>query len=228
MRKYLIVVLFIFFTAASVSSGIAQTLPAEKTSRRSIVWKIDNLKKIGGNNVEVLGNPQIIATEKGKAVLFDGIDDAIFVENNPIAGWREFTIEAVFRPDANGAKEQRWFHIEDMENAESRALLETRLVGDEWFLDTFIKSGENRSPLYAEDFKHSLGKWFHVALVFDGKEMRHYVDGKLELSGKLEIKPLGKGRASIGVRQNKVYWFKGAVRKLRFSNRALTANKFLK
>ncbi len=206
-------------------TGFAQSV---ETRKKSVTWKIDNLKKIGGNKVTVLGNPKIIKTDKGKAVLFDGVDDGIFVENNPIEGFREFTLEAVFRPDAGGEKEQRWFHIEDTENVESRALLETRLVGDQWFVDTFIKSGENRLPLFAENFKHPLGDWFHVALVFDGREMRHYVNGKLELSGNLTIKTFGKGITSIGVRQNKVFWFKGAVRKARFTNRALSHDQFMK
>ena len=101
-------------------------------------------------------------------------------------------------------KEQRWLHIEDTENVESRAMLETRLNGSEWFLDTFLKSGENRMPLFAENFKHSVGRWFHIALVYDGSEMRHYVDGKLELAGKINFKTFGKGITSVGVRQNKV------------------------
>jgi hypothetical protein len=206
----------------STFAGFAQT------SKKSVTWKIDNLKKIGGHAVEVLGNPQIIKTERGKAVLFDGVDDGIFIKHNPLAGFQEFTIEAVFRPDAGGAKEQRWLHIEDTENTESRALLETRLVGDEWFLDTFLKSGENRSALYAENFKHAVGKWYTVALVFDRNEMRHYVNGKLELSGKITRDAFGKGVTSIGVRQNKIYWFKGAVRKVRFTNRALSPDDFIK
>lgn len=196
--------------------------------KKSTVWKISNLKNIGGNKVEILGEPKIIETDKGKAVWFDGIDDGIFLDVNPLENFREFTVEAIFRPDADGAKEQRWLHIEDSENVESRVLLETRLNGGEWFLDTFIKSGENRSALFAENFKHQTGKWFHVALVFDGAEMRHYVDGKLELSGKISIKSFGKGRTSIGVRQNKIYWFKGAVRKARFTNRALLPDNFMK
>ncbi len=220
MKIFAVVILLIF-----TLSGFAQE---NKTPKKSITWKINNLKKIGGNSVEVLGNPQIIKTERGKAVLFDGVDDGIFINQNPLEGFHEFTVEAVFRPDADGAKEQRWLHIEDTENTESRTLLETRLIGDEWFLDTFLKSGENRSALYAENFKHALGQWFHVALVFDRKEMRHYVGGKLELSGKISIKPFGKGITSIGVRQNKIYWFKGAVRKVRFTNRALSPNEFMK
>jgi len=58
--------------------------------------------------------------------------------------------------------------------------------------------------------------------------MRHYVDGKLELSGKVAMKPFGNGVTSIGVRQNKVYWFKGAVLKGRFTNRALAPRQFMK
>lgn len=196
--------------------------------KKSVTWKINNLKKIGGHKVEVLGNPQIIKTDKGKAVLFDGIDDGIFVNSNPIEGAKEFTIEAIFRPDEGGEKEQRWLHIEDTENVESRALLETRLVGNEWFVDTFLKSGENRLAHFAENFKHPLGQWFHVAMVFDGKEMRHYVNGNLELSGAITIKPFGKGITSIGVRQNKVYWFKGAVRLAKFTNRAISPKEFMK
>ncbi len=219
MKIFAALLLLIFALA-----GFAQET---NTRKKSVTWKINNLKKIGGQQVEVLGNPQIIKTDKGKAVLFDGVDDAIFIGDNPVAGMQSFTIEAVFRPDAGGEKEQRWFHIEDAENTESRALLEIRLNESVWFLDTFIKSGENRCALYAENFKHPTGLWFHVALVFDGTEMRHYVNGKLELVGKITKKIFGKGATSIGVRQNKVYWFKGAVRKLRFTNRALSPNEFM-
>lgn len=195
---------------------------------RTVTWKIDNLKSIGGNAVEVLGSPRVVKTDRGKAVAFDGVRDGIFIKVNPLAGADKFTIEAIFRPDTGGEKEQRWLHIEDTENVESRALLETRLNGEEWFLDSFLKSGDNRMPLLAENFKHPTGRWYHVALVYDGTEMRHYIDGKLEMSGKMDFKRFGKGRTSIGVRQNKIYWFKGAVLMARFTNRALPTSQFMK
>ena len=213
----------ILLIAATVGFGQVPAAP-----KRSVTWNINNLKKIGSQTVEVLGDPKVVETDKGKATIFDGIDDGIFINNNPIAGADAFTVEAVFRPDAGGGKEQRWLHIEDKENVETRALLEIRLNGNEWFLDTFIKSGTNSSPLYAENFKHPVGQWFHIALVYDGKEMRHYVNGKLEMSGSVTTKPFGRGVTSIGVRQNKVYWFKGAVRKARFTNRALSPDQFMK
>ena len=106
-------------------------------------------------------------------------------------------------------------------------LLEIRLTGDQWFLDTFIKSGENKLTLYSENFKHKAGEWYHVALVYDGATMRHFVDGKEELSGPLVIEPLGGGSTSIGVRMNRVFWFKGAVRKARFTPRALSPQEFM-
>ncbi len=199
-----------------------------QTSRRSVTWKLNDLKQIGGQEVELIGDPRLVTTYKGKAIVFDGIDDGIFIPQNPLAEAGTFTIEAIFRPDAGGEKEQRWLHIEDTENTESRALLEIRLSGDTWFLDTFLKSGENRSALFAEKFKHALGKWFHIALIYDGTEMRHYVNGKLELTGKIAMKPLGNGITSIGVRQNKVFWFKGAVLKARFTNRAIRPSEFMK
>jgi hypothetical protein len=188
-----------------------------------ITWKINNLQKINKHKTEILGNPKVV----DKAIEFDGIDDGIFLDTNPIEGFSAFTIEAIFRPDANGLKEQRWFHIEQNE-LESRVLLETRLVGDEWFLDTFMKSGDNRLPLLAENYKHPLGKWYHVALVYDGKTMSHFVDGKFEMSGEINFKPMKKGKTSLGVRQNKVYWFKGAIKKLKFTNKALTPKEFMK
>lgn len=216
----------VFIILFSAIVGFAQTREAPKTS---VTWKLDSLKKIGGHDIQILGSPKIIKTDRGKAVVFDGVRDGIFIQNNPLAGSSRFTIEAIFRPDAGGEKEQRWLHVEDTENVESRAMLETRLNGNVWFLDTFLKSGDNRMPLFAENFKHSTGRWYHIALVYDGTEMRHYVDGKLELSGKIDFKTFGsKGVISIGVRQNKVYWFKGAVLKARFTNRPLKPSQFMK
>lgn len=195
-------------------------------SQTKIIWKLDNLKRIGGIEATVLGDPRIVRTNDGNALLFDGVDDGIFLGTNPIENAKAFTVEAIFRPDG-GTKEQRWYHIQQ-DDADNRVLLEIRVVGDEWFLDTFIKSGENRLTHYAENFRHKIGSWYHVALVFDGTEMRHYVDGKLELAGKLTIAPFGKGKSSLGVRQNKVHWFNGAIRLVRITKYAVSPAQFLK
>jgi hypothetical protein len=64
-------------------------------------------------------------------------------------------------------------------------------------------------------------------VVVDGRTMRHFVNGREELSVPIEYQPQTSGRTSIGVRQNKVHWFKGAIRQMRFAPRALSPREFL-
>jgi len=226
MRASISCRLLIAVCCSLLSFSYGHNQERSQSSQRSVTWKINNLKMIGGKEIIIFGNPQVVSGPSAKAMLFDGVDDGLIVNDNPIAGAESFTIEAVFRPDIDGGKEQRWFHIQDA-SADNRVLLEIRLNGDQWFLDTFIKSGANSRPLYAENFKHPVGEWYHVALVYDGTTMRHYVDGQEELSGTLMISPLGKGSASIGVRMNRVFWFKGAIRTVRFTPRALSPKEFM-
>jgi hypothetical protein len=213
------------YLTAAVWCLIAATLSVHAQS--SETWQIDNLTKLGGQTPLVIGSPQLIKTAGGRAVVFNGTADGLVIDTNPIAGLKAFTVEAVFRPDAGGQKEQRWLHVQG-DSRDDRVLLEIRVEGDNWFLDTFIKSGETSRALYAENFKHPLGQWYHVALVFDGQTMTHFIDGKAEMSGPLMIAPLVQGKTSIGVRMNRVYWFKGAIGKVRFTDRPLKPNEFMK
>jgi hypothetical protein len=57
--------------------------------------------------------------------------------------------------------------------------------------------------------------------------MTHYVDGERELTGEVEFPPMTTGRTSIGVRQNRVSWFKGAIAEVRFTPVALPADQLL-
>ena len=214
---------------AAAPAAYGSKVAARRSRAGSVTWKLDNLKRIGGNGVTVIGSPRVVRTPKGKAVEFDGAHDGLLVGVNPVAGARAFTVEAIIRPDAGGPEEQRWLHIQGP-TADSRVMLETRLRGREWFLDTFIKNGpraEDGHTLFDEPFRHAVGAWYHVALVYDGAAMRNYVDGREELSGPLAVGPLGGGQTSIGVRQNRVHWFKGAISRLRFTPRALAPKGFM-
>jgi len=193
-----------------------------------VVWAVDNLKSIGENTVTVLGAPKIIETSAGRALEFDGKQDGLLVSAQPLAGLKAFTLEVIFRPDAGGPNEQRFLHLQE-NGSENRVLIETRLRADGlWFLDTYIRSDETDETLFAEKFTHPVGRWYQAALVFDGSEMRHYVNGVRELSSKITFSPLHEGRTSIGVRINQVHWFKGAIRTIRFASRPLQPSEFLK
>ena len=106
-------------------------------------------------------------------------------------------------------------------------LFEIRVVGDEWYLDSFSQSGSASKALMNSEARHPLGAWYHVASVYDGKEFRNYVNGVQEGAAELQLAPHGPGHASVGVRITKAFYFKGAVRLARFTRRALPPAGFL-
>ena len=195
------------------------------------IWLFDRLQNIGGNKTTVLGAPRVIDSPVGKAVEFDGVQDALFIDNHPLAGAETFTFEAIFRPDG-GEREQRWFHLSEQDaqtgaDTDNRMLFEIRVTGNSWFLDSYNQSGPVGKALMNRSALHPLGAWYHVASVYDGKEFRNYVNGVQEGAAELHLAPHGPGHASVGVRINKVYYFKGAVHMARFTRRALAPPEFL-
>lgn len=181
-----------------------------------ITWTVDNLTRIGGHAVTVIGSPAVVQTDRGPAVQFNGKTDGLLIDANPIAGLRQFTIEVELSPDVEGPEEQRFFHLSE-NGSESRALLELRLDSGRWSLDSYLQSGAARLALLDRAQTRSAGAWHVATTTFDGETMRHYVDGIKQGEGAVAFKPLGQGRASIGVRQNQVSWFKGRIRSIRVS-----------
>lgn len=195
---------------------------------KAVTWNLDQLGTIGGNKVTVVGQPKVIDAPGGKALEFGGVDDGIFLDTNPLAGLKQFTVEVIFKPYADGPKEQRFFHLQES-GSENRVLFETRLTDDrQWFLDTFVKSGTGDYTQLAKDSPHPLGPWYAAALTVDSKQMKHYVNGKQELSTDITFVPQAAGGTSLGVRFNKVFWYKGAIRQVRITPRVLTPEEFLK
>jgi hypothetical protein len=200
---------------------------------RTEVWTFDRLDKIGGLRTTVVGHPHVIKTPLGKAVQFNGVDDALFIPEQPLAGAETFTFEAIFRPETGGAPEQRWFHLAEQDpktgqDTDSRFLFEIRVIGGQWCLDAFVHTPTVDKALLYRNMLHPLDVWHHVAMVYDGKEFSSYVNGVLQGKAAIQFTPEGPGHSSVGVRINKMYYFKGSVRQARFSRRALTPAEFLK
>jgi concanavalin A-like lectin/glucanase superfamily protein len=195
------------------------------------VWTFDRIDRIGGHPTTVLGHPRVIDTPLGKAVEFNGVDDGLQIDVHPLAGAETYTWEAIFRPDGGNA-EQRWFHLEENPatgvNADNRMLFEIRVIDGRWCLDAFNHTGPNQKALLDRQHLHDLGKWFHVAAVYDGHEFRSYIDGVQDGGAEIQLAAQGAGRTSVGVRINKLFYFKGAVRMARFTRRALAPAEFLK
>jgi Concanavalin A-like lectin/glucanases superfamily len=187
---------------------------------RPVVWTLDSTASIGGRQATVLGAPRFVDSGVGPAACFNGKDDGLIFPVNPIAGWAQFTIEVLFRPDADGPEAQRFMHLQD--DRESRAMIEIRVTPEgQWCLDTYLLSGKNNLPLMDRAKLHPAGRWYWVALVYDGKKEAHFVDGAREMEGEVAFAAMTKGQTALGVRLNRVYWFKGCIREVRFSPTAL-------
>lgn len=210
-----------FLVAAAAGAASACAPVGRQTDSATEIWTFDSLERIGGLRPRIEGAPALIDGPLGRAVQFDGVDDVLFLDRHPLAGAARFTFEAQFRPDG-GAFEQRWFHLESGDGDPTakdgmRMLFEIRVEGDAWYLDTFILGPGYRQPLIVPEKRFPIGRWYHVAQSYDGAVYRAYVDGALQAEASLSFTPQGPGRASVGMRMNRVSPFRGAVRAAAFT-----------
>jgi hypothetical protein len=197
------------------------------------VWMFNQTAALGGHPTEVLGHPQVIETPIGKAVHFNGVDDALFVAVHPLAGAETWTWEVIFKPDEDGAPAQRFFHLSVLDPAtgkdtNDRLLFELRIVNEQWCLDSFAMTGAQSRTLLNCDKLHPFGSWYRVTAVYDGKTFSNYVGDELQGEGNVQLAPQRPGHSSAGVRINLKDHFKGAIYEARFTDRALAPADFLK
>ena len=209
---------------AATLSAVLAACAASPDGGKSTVWTLRDTTRVASHVTEVVGAPKVAGSGADAAIVFDGTDDGIFVPANPVAGWSAFTIEVRFKPDGSGSEEQRFLHLED--ELKHRVLMETRVRDRQWSLDTFLfQDADHRLTLLDRTKLHPTDRWFWVALVYDGSKMSSFVNGELELAGEVQFAPMTKGRSSIGVRQNRVSWFKGAIAEVRFTPAVLPADR---
>lgn len=220
-----------------LSTSVAGTSAMASTPVKRQTWTFDNLQTIGGHPAHLEGSPSLVDSPFGKAVQFNGVDDAIFIEDHPLAGATVWTVEAYFRPDG-GPLEQRWLYIgEPIEGAYAtdplaapRIAFEIRALDAGWYLDAVVQCADrdNWRVLQSPDKLYPYKDWFHVAQSYDGATYRSFVNGILQKEAPYSTyTPQGPGVASIGTRLNRKSYFRGAVRQVRFSPRCLSPRQFL-
>ncbi|WP_370476392.1 LamG domain-containing protein [Tamlana flava] len=197
-----------------------------QNSNDVFVWDLAKLVQDKPNTSEINGNPKIVESPFGKAVSFNGSDDAVFLDENPLISFEEFTVEMIFNPAMDGDFEQRIVHMGEVSG--DRMLLEIRAVDGFWYFDGFVASGYNKLALFDEKLIHPLGKWHHVALVVGKNSMKTYVNGNLELTESFSFSPIKTGKSSVGVRLNKRSWYKGSIDKIKITPKPLNPESFLK
>jgi hypothetical protein len=193
-------------------------------------WVLDQTTNIGGHATSVIGSPRVVRTPFGDGLRFDG-NDGLIVNANPIAEATAFTIEMLLRPDVHQATaldQPRILHIQSADPPDHRATLEGRIVKGQWYLDAFLRTSATANLALLDSTKlHPANRWYSYALVYDGAQMRVYLDGAMELTGALAITPLVAGETSIGMRFNQVNFYSGDIAKVRFTASALAPAELL-
>ena len=205
-----------------------------------VTWNIDNLNNIGGHPAFDIGTPKVIKTAAGKALEFNG-QNGLILETNPVAGYEQWTIEALIRPDGGKETAQRIFHIGEYNaavdqvngptatnNNSNRFTFELRLVGDQAYFESFNTGPGYQSALSVKEKLHPLHTWLVLTQTYDGTTHRHYVNGELELEKPLKYHVQGPGRCGIGTRLNRVTPFTGGYMRMRFAKRALPPEEHMK
>ncbi len=210
-----------FFTACSLE--------------KSETWEIDSLEEIGGHGVSVNGDPEVIETEIGTAVYFDGDGDMLLVDNNPIGEAKAFTVEVVFKPDSSHPENTapRFIHFQDPDDKNNkRLMIELRInERNQCYLDGYLRSDSGFVILIDENLVHPVNRWLHVAVTYDNEVMTTYFNGEKELDGPLAfaetiINPVGK--VAIGGRMNHREYFKGYIKTLKVTHAALDPKDFIR
>lgn len=216
---------FLFITMLVAQS--CSNSDSQKNEPQTVDWELNDTTEVGSVTPELLGAPQVVSDSiMGTAIKFNGQDDGLIIPKNPVKGMQKFTVEVFFKPASGGTEEQRFVHFQD--DNDNRGLIEIRLnPGDKWSLDTFLYNSKADSGLTLLDreIEHPCDQWYWAALTYGGTTMKHYVNGQKELEGNIDFRPMVEGRTSLGVRLNKVYWFKGMIKEIHFYPKVLEASE---
>lgn len=222
--------LFIF-----VNGLLFTTIASEPDSTFFEVWEFNSLEKIGGHSVQLSGNPQVVNTELGKAIKFNGVDDKLLVDNNPIGDAKEFTVEVIFKPDTayNISNAPRFIHFQDPDDPlEKRVMIELRVTQQKtWYLDGYMLTDAGELPLSKRNLTHPIGEWAHAAVTYKDNTFKTYVNGVEELSGNVRFteKLINQiGKVSIGGRMDNRNYYYGLIKTLKTTRRALDPKEFIK
>ncbi|QKJ30723.1 LamG domain-containing protein [Mucilaginibacter mali] len=212
--------LMVIIAVGLVTSTKAQIKPT--------IWKFTATDKVGDYTPAIQGAPSVATNGAFTGIAFNGVNDGLIIPASPINGWSRFTIQVLFKPDGDGPKEPRFIHFEDADK--NRGTLEVRLTPKrQWYLDAHLKNGKLNKAVTLIDSTQlqPADRWYWVAMVYDGKKMSSYVNGVKQLESPMDFQPMNGGQIAIGMRLNKVAWFKGMVSEARFYPEALAPDQLL-
>ncbi len=228
MKNFIIGLVALFVVIAPVSyAGFTDTVYAE-------YWELTSLTDIAGYSVTLNGEPALVKSEKGDAVFFDGINDALFIDKNPFGDTKEFTFEVLFKPEGgqpNIGNEPRFVCFWDPEDAGGpRMTIEIRVTPDnQWYFDGFLKTDKEDLTLIDATKTHPTGDWMHAAVTYKDNTFTTYVNGQQELTGTIGYTSKvfnTHGKTSVGARYNLTRYYNGLIKAIKVTHAALPPADF--
>ena len=177
-------------------------------------WRLADREWLDSYLVKVSGSPVICEVDKREALYFNGKPDGLWLPVNPLEGRARFRCTVGIYPESGGGSEQRFLHAGSLDD--ERFLIELRMNYDNsWYLDICLSIEGETVVLRNASRVHPADSWYTVSVEFDGKGIVAEVDDSVDLVGTLTPSPgwaFRRGaRCSVGMRQNEVSFFRGAM-----------------
>jgi predicted phosphodiesterase len=229
-----------FAVAANVSFAGAQ----ETESGLVAHWVFDPTRVTGRTATDVLGRQtgrlvgeaKVLEGEAVAALVLDGLRDCLVVTDDT-------AIDATGLPNKNITvlawvvveTPTRWGGIvgavQDNGDSEQGWVLGYDESKFTWALaGKGADDGDGKLTYLTADTEYKLGRWFHVAGTYDGREMKIYVNGQLagvsnEQSGEILYPPSARHVIGAYWDTNEFHPLHGAIREVRVYDRALTPDE---
>lgn len=179
----------------------------------------------GRHHGTLRGNPAWTRGVAGGALDFDGVDDRVVLGTMDIHGPAGLTIAL-------------WFKADDFDVSDARFIAKTTGTAESnhyWMISTIgrtalrvrLKAGGSTITLASGTGQVVAGRWYHVALTYDGSKARIYKDGVqvagADKTGRIDVNPtvgvaVGNQPPGAGTKA-----FDGLIDEVRIYSRALAA-----
>lgn len=218
MRRILIVIGFLLYLGVSSFAAFEEETVLLYLFDEETADEATDLSEFE-NHGEIVDAEWTKDGKNGGALVFDGASTLIEVPHHEslVPGGDELTIEAWFKPAS--------FPAGHPPIGRKGSVAESG-----WGFDTpggkirgFVYTAPGSAAVAQGTTTMKLDTWHHVAMVYDGEEVRIYLDG--ELDGEVARKgDINENQASvwIGKKANENIWLDGTLDELRILNIAIT------
>lgn len=219
-------ILAVLFIAVSVNADLAAHWEFEDGGGTTAQDSTAN-----GNDGALVNGPAWTSGKIDGGLSFDGTDDYVDVSDNPSLRFGQhdsFTIAFWARPIGTG----QGFAVSKMRTGGANGVFGYQVYwspsGNWCFL--IDSAGYNQTYLWTSENSAPEDNWYHVAAVYDNKDMKIYLNGQLDGHTSFSYNASGTPdkNLAIGVRSFDTtleQYFKGKLDDIRIYNQALNANE---